>query len=85
MTVLLTLNTAGSDTSIFDLYSDIDSFTTPFETDVSKASLLSGYSTSLCPDYATVVRLQAKGSCVNYVDVELKDLICYFTGVIECV
>jgi hypothetical protein len=75
MTVLLTLTTAGLDTTIFDLYSDIDGFTTPFETDVTVASLIAGYSSSLVPDYTSVVRIQAKERCVNYVDIILENTI----------
>jgi hypothetical protein len=73
MTVLLTLTTAGSDTTVFDLYSDIDGFTTAFETGVSKSSLTSGYSTALCPDYSTIVRVQATEKCVNSVDIVLEN------------
>lgn len=73
MTVLLTLTTAGTDVTVFDLYSDIDGFTTAFETDVTKASLVSGYSSALVPDYTNTVRVQAKEKCVNYVDIVLEN------------
>ena len=73
MTVLLTLTTVGSDNTVFDLYSNIDGFTTAFETGVSKTSLTSGYSTTLCPDYTTTVRIQATEKCVNYVDIVLEN------------
>jgi hypothetical protein len=73
MTVLLTLTTAGTDATVFDLYSDIDGFTIAFETNVSKASLLAGYSTALCPDYTNIVRVQATIKCVNYVDIILSN------------
>ena len=73
MTVLLTLTTAGTDTTVFDLYSDIDGFTTAFEIDVTKASLLSGYSSILVPDYTNTVRVQSKENCVNYVDIVLEN------------
>jgi hypothetical protein len=73
MTVLLTLTTAGTDTTVFDLYSDIDGFTTAFETDVPVASLTAGYSSALVPDYTNTVRVQAKIRCVNYVDIVLEN------------
>lgn len=71
MTVLITLTVAGSSTTLFDLYSDSDGFTNPFETGITRASLLAGYTTNLCPDDATVVRVQATESCVNYIDILL--------------
>jgi hypothetical protein len=71
MTVLIILTVAGSSTTLFDLYSDSDGFTNPFETGITRASLLAGYTTNLCPDDATVVRVQATESCVNYIDILL--------------
>jgi len=73
MTVLLTLTTAGTDATVFDLYSDIDGFTTAFETGVSKVSLVAGYSSALVPDYTTTVRIQATEKCVNSVDIVLEN------------
>jgi len=73
MTVLLTLTTAGTDATVFDLYSDIDGFTTAFETDVPVASLTAGYSSALVPDYTNTVRVQATEKCVNFVDIVLEN------------
>lgn len=74
MTVLLTISQIGSDTFAFDLYSDLDNFTTPFETDVSDTDLLNGYTSSLVPDYTNIVRVQALGKCVNYLDIVLENI-----------
>jgi len=63
MTVLITLTLAGADTGPFDLYSDLDGYTTPFETGVSKAALLAGYLSSLVPDGTTNVLVQSTGVC----------------------
>ncbi len=71
MTVLITLITAGSDTGPFDLYSDFDGYTVPFETGVSKASLQAGYSTVLVPDTATTVKVQSTGTCDTFVEASL--------------
>jgi hypothetical protein len=71
MTVLITLTTAGTDSGPFDLYSNLDGYTSAFETGVSKASLLAGYSSALVPDYTTTVRVKSNGLCVNYVDILL--------------
>jgi hypothetical protein len=69
MTVEITLTTAGSDATLFDLYSDVDGFTTPFETNIPVASLLAGFSTAIVPDFTEVVRVQALGDCINYIDI----------------
>jgi hypothetical protein len=68
MTVLITLTTAGSDSGPFNLYSNLDGFVTPFETGVSKLSLVSGYTSTLVPDYTSTVRIKSTGTCTNYVD-----------------
>ena len=49
MTVYVTLTTAGADTGPFNLYSDVDGYISAFETDVPKASLLAGYTSSVAP------------------------------------
>ena len=72
MTVLITLITAGADSGPFNLYSDADGFTSAFETGVSKASLLSGYSSALVPDATTIIRVMSDNMlCTNYIDLEL--------------
>jgi len=73
MTVLITLTTASANTGPFDLYSNLNDFTTPFETGVAKASLLSGYSSALVPDYTTIIRVKSEGDCLNYIDINLEE------------
>ena len=73
MTVLITLTLAGEDTGPFSLYSNIDGFTVPFETGVSKASLLAGYTSALVPDYTTIIRVKSGGDCVSYIDIILEN------------
>jgi hypothetical protein len=68
MTVLITLTLAGSDTGPFDLYSDVDGFVVPFENNVPKASLVSGYTSSLVPNAAVVIRVKSDSVCTNYID-----------------
>lgn len=66
---LITIGSAGTDTGPFDLYSDTDSYVTPFETGVLKASLLAGYTSSLVPDSTATIRVKsASALCTNYVD-----------------
>jgi hypothetical protein len=71
MTVLITLTTAGADTGPFDLFSNLDAYTSAFETGVSKASLLAGYPSALVPDYTTIVRIRSAGDCTNFIDIPL--------------
>ena len=70
MTVEITLTTAGTDTSLFDIYSDSDSFLTPISSNIPVAFLLQG-TEIIVPDNATEVRVQALGNCVNYIDIQL--------------
>jgi hypothetical protein len=70
-TVLITLTTAGADTGPFDLYSDADGYVTPFETGIAKVALTSGYTSSLVPDLATIIRVQSDSLCTNYVDLSI--------------
>ncbi len=69
MTVFITLTIAGSDSGPFDLYSNLDGYTSAFESGVSKASLLAGYSSSLVPDFTSTIRIKSNGVCTNYIDV----------------
>lgn len=68
MTVLITLTIAGADTGPFNLYSDVDGFTSPFESSVPKASLLAGYVSTLVPFGTNVIRVYSQGVCGTYVD-----------------
>jgi hypothetical protein len=72
MTVLITLTTVGSDAGPFNLYSNIDGYVSAFETGVSKASLLAGYSSALVPDSTATIRVLSTGLCTNYIDIILE-------------
>ena len=74
MTVLITLTTVGIDCSTFDIYSNVDGFLSAFETNISKASLLAGFSSANTPDGTTVIRVKAKGVCTNYIDITLSTI-----------
>ena len=71
MTVTITLTVSGSDTGPFNLYSNVDGFTTPFETGIARATLIAGFTTTNVPDYTTIIRLQSTGVCTNYLDVSV--------------
>jgi hypothetical protein len=71
-TVLITLTTAGADTGPFNLYTNIDGYLSPFEVNVSKASLEAGFVSFLVPDAASIIRVQSLSSlCTNYIDLAL--------------
>jgi hypothetical protein len=74
MTVLITLTVAGADSGPFNLYSNLDGFTAAFESGVSKASLLAGYSSALVPDFTTTIKVLSTGDCTNYIDIVLSSL-----------
>lgn len=63
MTVLITLTLAGTDVGPFDLYSNADGYTTPFELGVSRAALIAGYTSTLVPVDSTEILAQSTGVC----------------------
>lgn len=68
-TFIITLTSAGDDTGPFNLYSNLDGYTVPFETNVSKEDLLAGYVTNLVPDGTSHVRVKSNNVlCSNYID-----------------
>lgn len=73
MSIFLQLTLVGEDVgNTFSLFSNVDGFTTAFETGVSKSSLLAGYTTSAAPALTNTVRIQSTdGVCDNYVSVSL--------------
>ncbi len=83
MTVLLTLISAGTNSGPFDLYSNLDFFAIPFQTGVSKAALLGGFTTSLVPDYATTVRVRSTGACINFIDIVLSSITTTSTTILS--
>lgn len=74
MTVLITLTVAGADSGPFNLYSNLDGYVTAFESGVPKASLLAGYSSSLVPDFTTIIKVLSTGACTNYIDIVLDEV-----------
>ena len=64
MTGLIKINTIGGDLHLFNIYSDINNFTAPFATNVTRDELLDktgkgGYATDQIPDLATIIRVMA--------------------------
>jgi hypothetical protein len=71
MNVLITLTTAGADTGPFNLYSNVDNYTTAFETNISKGILMAGYTSTIVPPGTTAIRVWSAGICTNYVNIIL--------------
>lgn len=59
MTVTITLTTPGLNTGPFDLYSNVDSYAVPFQSGVSRASLISGYNATTVPNAATTIKVKS--------------------------
>jgi hypothetical protein len=69
--VIIKLTTAGTSVGPFNMLSDADSYVTPFETNVSRATLVTGYTSSLVPNAATIIRVLSSGSCTQSVDLTI--------------
>lgn len=70
MTVLITLTTIGVDAGPFNLYSNIDGYTSAFDLSVPATSLLAGYPAASVPDLTTIIRVQSVGElCSNSIDI----------------
>lgn len=75
MTVFITLSVAGTDSGPFDLYSNLDGYTSAFESGIDKVDLVTGYASSLVPDYTTTIRVKSNGIlCTNFVDLAVNPL-----------
>lgn len=81
MTVLITLTIAGTDSGPFNLYSNLDGYVTPFAINISKASLLSGYTSSVVPDFTNTIRVKSNGVCTNFIDIVLANTTTTTTSV----
>lgn len=65
--VKITLTTAGAGTGPFNIYSNVDHFITPFETNIAKSSLEDGYISTSVPDAATTLRVESTGTtCTGF-------------------
>ena len=70
--VIITLTTAGADTGPFDIYGNHDNYNAAIVTNIAKSSLLSGYTCSIVPDAATILRVKSNnGSCTNYINLNI--------------
>lgn len=72
MSVLIQLTFADIDTGpTFDLFSDVNNYSSPFESGVNRAALLTGYITSAVPGLASIIRVKSIGNCSNFIDLQI--------------
>jgi hypothetical protein len=64
MTVLITLTLAGVDVGPFNIYSNVDGYTTPVATGISRAALIAGYYATV-PDGTVEILVQSTGTCTT--------------------
>lgn len=70
--VLITLTSAGTGTGPFDLYSNVNGYSSPFEIGVSKSALTSGYTSTTVPNGTTIIRVKSvSAQCTNSVDISV--------------
>ena len=72
MEAFIKLTTAGNNTGPFDLFSDVDGFTAAFLSFVTKVNLLAGYTSTVVPDFTTIIRVTSDSLCENSFDIVLQ-------------
>lgn len=72
MNVYIQLTSAGVDTGPFSLYSDVDAYTSPFQTNISRTILLNGLTCTIVPASTTIIRVQSEDDCTNYIDITIQ-------------
>lgn len=71
MTVYITFTTIGTDAGPFNLYSDVDGYSSAFEVGVTRTQLLTGFSSSSVLPGTTIIRAKSFGVCTNFVDLTI--------------
>ena len=76
LTVNIVLNSPGADTGPFNLYSDADGYTTSFDTNVPKSSLVLGYTSSTVPDGSNIIRAVSTSPsvCSSYINIPISGI-----------
>ena len=69
MTGAIQFGTLGVDTGPFYIYSDVNEFTAPFEQNITRTQLLSGYPTDKVPDDTNIIRVVSFGSCKTSIEI----------------
>jgi hypothetical protein len=75
--VFLQLTQVGSGVGpLVDLYSDVDNYTTPFETGLTVSYLLTNPWINTVPDGTTIIKVQSYGDCNNFILIPINNLPC---------
>jgi hypothetical protein len=61
----------GGDAGPFNLYSNVDGYITPFETNVPILDLIAGYTSNIVPSGTSIIRVVSIGWCTNYIDIPI--------------
>ena len=69
--VLITLTDLGSLVGPFDLYSNLDGYTTPFETNIPVSAFTYGYFTTSLPYGTTIIKVKSDGECINFINLDI--------------
>lgn len=72
--VIITLTDLGGLVGPFDLYSNLDGYTTPFETNIPASSFVYGYYTTSLPYGTTIIKVKSDGGCINFLNLEIAGL-----------
>jgi hypothetical protein len=73
MTILLTIEIEGGNLGPFNLYSNTDGYTNPFATNITKAALEAGYTSTSVPPDTTTVQVKSVGNCSNSINIVLEN------------
>lgn len=65
MYITVTCPTLGANIGPFNLYSDVDGYTSAFEVGITGAQLTAGFFTQNAPVGTTIVMVQSTGACTN--------------------
>ncbi len=71
MTGAIQVNKIGTALQTFYLYSDVNGFTAPFESGVTRDELLLGYATDQIPNTTTVIRVMSVDIPGKYLDINV--------------
>lgn len=82
MTVLIKLKT-NINSELFNLYSDIDGYVSPFEIEIPKSSILEGITSLRVPDGTTIIRVMSDSLSNIYIDTPINSIDGFnFTSII---
>ena len=69
MTGIVQINTIGTVLQTFYIYSDVNNFTSPFASGVTRNELINGYATDQVPNSTTVIRVMSVDVPGKYLDI----------------